>query len=78
MIPSKYNIRFFEVIHDGLNVYPCKFHNILSENRYDCENKEQLKEIIEKEIAHPKTKLTLTKLLYHFYDKETIEKLIIS
>jgi hypothetical protein len=78
MVPDrKYSIRFFEIIHYALDIYPCQFSSMLTENRYQCSNKEELKEKIEEEIKNAKTKLTLTKLLYRFYDKETFEKIMI-
>lgn len=76
VVPRQYEIRLFEIIYSFDNIYPCKFHSYLTENRYDCTTKEILKQRIEEEIANKRLMAKLTSLLHHFYDKEEIEKLI--
>lgn len=76
IVPEKsYNIRFFEVSFNLSKVYPCEFHNLLSDNKHTCKDKDELKENIEKEIKHEKITSATGMLLYHFYDKEEIKKL---
>ena len=70
---TKYSVLFFKVSYSPTQIYPCSFINLLSEKVYECESVEELKKRIEKEISKEKTKNTLGKLLYHFYDKETIK-----
>lgn len=70
----RYNIRVFEITYPFDNVYPCKFYSMLTENKYESHDYEELKKLIEIEIQDKKTMKALSGLIRHFYDKETIEK----
>jgi len=70
---TKYSILLFSASYQPLQLYPCRFRNLLSKEVYECESAEELKNRIENEIGQEQTKNALGKLLYHFYDKETIK-----
>jgi hypothetical protein len=71
----KYVVRFFEVSHNVLNIYPCKFVNSLTKKSYTCNSVEELKKNIEIEINSKEIKSALSKLINRFYDNETIKKI---
>jgi len=73
IVPEKYSFLTFQVSYIPTKLYPCTFMNFISKKSYECENSEELKNRIEKEIRNELTKNTLGKLLYHFYGIETIK-----
>lgn len=70
-----YRVLFFESTYTYDKVYPCKFQSLISENRYEASNFDDLREKIEKEIQDDKTGRSIANLLYCFYDEDTIKKL---
>jgi hypothetical protein len=75
-ISNGYNIKVFETLYESDKSYPCKLHSLLTENRYDCLSKEDLTQKILEEIQNKRFMEKINNLLYHFYDKEEIKKLI--
>ena len=75
-IANGYNIKVFETMYQSDKLYPCKLHSLLTENRYDCSNKEDLTNKIEDELKNERFKEKISYLLRHFYNKEELEKLI--
>ena len=73
---NRYTLRIFEVSYPSDKLYPCKFHSILTENRYDCENYEELNSKMEQEINDHRLIQKITTLLYQFYDREEVEKIM--
>lgn len=73
---NNYNVRVFEIVYDTETLYPCKLHSLLTENKFECSSKSDLQEKIIKEISNNRFKQKISNLLYYFYDKEEIEKLM--
>ena len=71
-IPRGYSVKVFEVLYTD-KLYPCKLHNLLTENRFECYNKEDLTQKIQEEIENKRFMGKIYHLLRHFYSEEEID-----
>ena len=77
-VKDNYKNGIFEITYPSDKLYPCKFHSILTENRYDCNSKEELQTKLELEIANERLGQVLSNILHYFYSNDEVEKALLT